>query len=227
MLRAPETPAWQRAGGRGQPRPDVRRLLQPALRGPFLVGIVLAAIQQLSGINAVLYYVPTVMEHAGLSASNSILASVLVGVVNVAATIVALPLVDRLGRRPLLFASLVGMFVALCALGLSLAAPHSILGGNRVALLCILAYIVSFAVGVGPVFWVLAAEIFPARERAAGASIATAVNWFANFLVGLMFLPLAGAIGQGPTFWIFAAVCALGFVFVYRKVPETKGRALE
>jgi MFS family permease len=227
MLRAPETPAWQRAGGRGQPRADVRRLLQPALRGPLLIGVVLAAIQQLSGINAILYYVPTVMEHAGLSTSSSILASVLVGAVNVAATVVALQLVDRLGRRPLLFGSLAGMFVALCVLGLSLAAPHSAFGGSSVALLSILAYIVAFAVGIGPVFWLLAAEIFPARERAAGAGVATAVNWFANFLVGLLFLPLAGAIGQGATFWLFAVVCALGLVFVYRSVPETKGRTMD
>jgi sugar porter (SP) family MFS transporter len=227
MVRAPETPAWQRAGGRGQARPDVRRLLQPALRGPLLIGVMLGAIQQLSGINAVLYYVPTVMEHAGLSASSSILASVLVGAVNVAATIVALLLVDRLGRRPLLFGSLAGMFLALCVLGLSLTAPHSVLGGSTVALVSILAYIVAFAIGLGPVFWMLAAEIFPARERAAGAGVATAVNWFANGLVGLLFLPLASAVGQGATFWLFAAVCALGLVFVYRKVPETKGRSLD
>jgi MFS family permease len=227
MLHAPETPAWSATiGQRRRKEASHGRLLKPPLRRPLLIGVALAAIQQFCGINAVLYYAPSVMEHAGLSASNSILASVLVGAVNVAATLAALPLIDRLGRRPLLFASLAGMFISLGALGLTLVAPDTF-GGTGLSLVCLLLYIVAFAVGLGPVFWVLAAEIFPERARAAGAGVATAVNWFSNFLVGLIFLPLAAAVGQGPTFWMFAGVCALGLVVVYRFVPETKGRTLE
>jgi sugar porter (SP) family MFS transporter len=222
MLRAPETPRASRA----YDRLDFHGLLQPALRRPLLVGVALAAIQQLSGINVVIYYAPSIMERTGVGASNSILASVLVGAVNVSATLVAVPLVDRLGRRPLLLASLAGAFVALTLLGLSFALPQNV-GGTRLSLLSMLAYIVAFAVGLGPVFWVLIAEIFPAPARAAGTSLATATNWFSNFVVGIVFLPLLAAVGDGPSFWLFAAACALGLLFAYRFVPETKGRSLE
>jgi MFS family permease len=224
MLHAPDSAARAAAD---EPAADIRRLLRPALRRSLVIAVVLAAVQQLSGINAVLAYVPTVMEKAGLSASNSILASVLVGIVNVAATVVALPLVDRLGRRPLLLLSLGGMFASLSVLGLSLTWPDGIAGGTAVTLACILAYIASFAVGLGPVVWILAAELFPTRERAAGAGVTAAVVWFTNFLVGLSFLPVSAAIGQGATFWLFAAVCAFGLVFVVARVPETKGRSFD
>jgi SP family galactose:H+ symporter-like MFS transporter len=225
MLRAPETPAWIDARSRGEPtKPDVRALLRAPLVAPLGVGVGLAVIQQFAGINAVLYYVPSVMEQTGLDASDSILSSVIVGAVNVVATVAAFPLVDRLGRRPLLLASLAGMLVSLALLGLTLVAD---LGGSRLALLSILAYIVAFAIGLGPVFWIVVSEVFPARARAVGAGVATAVNWFSTFLVGLVFLPLVDAVGQGQTFWIFAGVCAIGLVFVHRSVPETKGRSFE
>jgi MFS family permease len=216
MLHAPEPPV---ASATSQ-RLDLRELLQPALRRPLLVGVGLAAIQQFSGINVVIYYAPSIMERTGLGASSSILASVLVGAVNVAATLVALPLVDRLGRRPLLLASLAGTLVSLTLLGLSFAFPDGV-GGSRLALASMLAYVVAFAVGLGPVFWVLVAEIFPPPARAAGASLATAANWCSNFVAGLVFLPLLAVVGAGPTFWLIAAICALGLVFVHRVVPKT------
>jgi len=93
------------------------------------------------------------------------------------------------------------------------------------SLACILVYVSAFSLGMGPVFWLLIAEIFPPIARAAGAGAATAVNWLGKFLVGLLFLPVAAAIGTGATFWIFAAVCALGFAFVHLYVPETKGHS--
>jgi MFS family permease len=96
--------------------------------------------------------------------------------------------------------------------------------GSRLSLLCLVAYIVAFALGTGPVVGLLIAEIFPPETRAVGAGVATSAIWFCTFVVGLMFLPVAAAIGQGPTFWIFAAVYAAGCVFVSRYVPETKGR---
>jgi MFS family permease len=225
MLRAPET---------GRPRDvtgdeegdelSARELLRPALRPALLTGITLAAVQQLSGINAVIYYAPSIMEKTGLSASNSILYSVAVGAINVAATVVSLRLVDRAGRRPLLLASLGAMLVSLVLLGLTFVLPHGT-ATSWLSLICLVAYIAAFAVGLGPIFWLLIAEIFPTHARAPGASAATAANWLWNFVVGLTFLPLATAIGQGETFWIFAAVCALGLVFVSRYVPETKGRS--
>jgi MFS family permease len=148
---------------------------------------------------------------------------VIIGVVNVGATVVSFRLVDRLGRRPLLMASALGMLVSLGLLGFSFVLPSG--SANSVlALLCILAYIFAFAIGLGPIFWLLIAEIFPVSARAAGASVSTAAVWFFNFVVGLSFLPIVGAIGQGQTFWLFAAVCAGGLIFIERFVPETKGR---
>jgi MFS family permease len=166
------------------------------------------------------------MERAGLTASNSLLSSVLIGVANVAATVVSLRLVDRRGRRSLLLASAAGAGAALALLGLTL--EMSLSGAaSWLPLVFLLLYITSFAIGLGPIFWVLIAEIFPPEARAAGAGVATAVNWLSSFVVGLIFVPLSDAIGAGPMFWAFAAVCVLTVVFVRRYVPETKGRPFE
>jgi sugar porter (SP) family MFS transporter len=254
MWRSPETPPWLDAHGQAEAARHVARQvtdqatadrmldefrrsrakqnrqldmrhLAGSVAGPALIiATTLAAVQQFAGINAIIAYAPRIMENTGLSASNSILFAVIIGAVNVLGALVSLRLVDSRGRRPLLLASLAGMFVALVLLGLasvlSLGAAESWL-----SLACILAYVFAFSTGMGPVFWLLAAEIFPPVSRAAGASAATATNWFTNFLVGLLFLPIAGAIGEGPTFWLFAAVCAFGLVFVNRFVPETKERS--
>jgi sugar porter (SP) family MFS transporter len=254
MLRAPETPAWLDAHGRPEVARQViaqvadertaERMLEDARRaraeeasgdatrtglrtvaGPALViGTALAAAQQLSGINAIVSYAPTIMAKTGLSLSDSVLYSVLIALVNVAATVVSFRLVDRFGRRPLLLVSLAGMLAALAGLGLVFALPHGA-GQSWLAVLCLLVYIAAFAVGLGPVFWVLIAEIFPPRVRASGASAATATNWLSTVAVGLGFLPLASAVGQGATFWILAGVCAVAFVFVSRYVPETMDRS--
>jgi sugar porter (SP) family MFS transporter len=253
MLRAPETPAWLESHGetararevlakvvdqaqaerllddlrRGRARSPravgVRTLLRSDAAPALFVGATLAALQQFAGINAVIAYAPSIMERTGLSASNSILYSILVGVANVAATAVAVRLVDRRGRRPLLLASTAGACASLVLLGVTFEVS---LGdwGSWLSLAGLLAYIASFAVGLGPIFWLLIAEIFPAEARGAGAGVSTAVNWFSGFVVGLLFVPLADAVGQGPTFWIFAAVCAIGVLFVKRYVPETQGR---
>jgi sugar porter (SP) family MFS transporter len=253
MLRAPESPAWLDANGeteqarsvilrvasedvvedmldgfrrlREQQRRalGVRDLVRSDARPALAIGVGLALAQQLGGISAIVYYAPRIMERTGLSASSSILYSVIVGLVNVGATVLAVGLIDRAGRRPLLLTSLAGMFLSLTLLGLTFELDVGS-AGSWLALICILIYIASFATGMGPIFWVLIAEIFPPQARGAGAGLATAVNWFTNFLVGLLFLPVATAVGQGPTFWIFAVVSALAYGFVRRYVPETKGR---
>ena len=197
-----------------------RVLTKPRLRAAVAVGLTLAALQQFVGINTIIYYAPTIMERTGLSASNSILYSVAIGVINLAITIVSLRLIDRVGRRPLFLVSLRGMLVSLVLLGLSFVAHLP----SGITLVFILLYIVSFGVGMGPVFWVLIGEIFPSDDRAEGVSAGSTVNWTANFAVSLVFLPLVNAIGQGQTFWLFAVVCAFAIWFVARYVPETSGR---
>jgi MFS transporter, SP family, galactose:H+ symporter len=201
-------------------REGMRALLAPRLRPALAVGLTLAVVQQFGGINTILYYAPTIMQETGLSASNSIFYSVAIGVINLAMTIVSLRLVDRVGRRALLLISLTGMLLSLVLLGLAFVADLS----SVITLLCMLLYIVAFAIGMGPVFWVLLGEIFPASDRAEGAGAGSTMNWAANFAVSLAFLPLVKAIGQGETFWLFAVICGLGMWFVSRYVPETRDR---
>jgi MFS family permease len=227
MLRAPESPAWTEARTRaGAPReqPGLRPLLGPAARPALAIALALAAAQQWSGINAIVSYAPHIMERTGLSASNSIFASVAIGVVNVAATIVSIRLVDRRGRRPLLLGSYAAMLGALTLLGVTFLL-HLGSAERWLSLACLLVYIAAFAAGVGPTFWVLIAEIFPPHARTAGAGVATAANWFWTVTVGLAFLPLSAALGQGTTFLVFAAVCAAALAVVDRYVPETTGRS--
>jgi MFS family permease len=220
MARAPES-----SPRRGERAPGLRGLTRSSARPALLVGVALAALQQLSGINAVIPYASTIVERTGLGASNSILSSVGIGVANVIATVISIRLVDRRGRRPLLLASAAGTSVSLALLGLTFEVS---LGdaGSALSVLCLVGYVTAFALGLGPVFWVLIAEIFPPEARGAGVGVATTVNWLSAFAVGLVFVPLTRAIGPGPTFWAFAAACAATVVFVERYVPETKGRAV-
>jgi MFS transporter, SP family, galactose:H+ symporter len=219
-----ETEARQRAKAEGAKTKEeargMRVLTAPRLRAAVAVSVTLAVLQQFVGINTIMYYAPTIMENTGLSASNSILYSVFIGVINLATTIMAIRLVDRVGRRPLLLVSLGGMLVTLVLLGLSFVADMP----SQISLLFILLYIVAFAIGMGPIFWVLVGEIFPTEDRAQGTSLASTFNWTANFAVSLAFLPLIAAIGQGETFWLFAVVCVFAIWFTDRYVPETKNR---
>jgi MFS transporter, SP family, galactose:H+ symporter len=253
MLRAPETPAWLEAHGevdaarevmlevadeaeadrmledirrslREQAQIRFRELLKSNAAPALMIGVVLAAAQQFAGINAIISYAPSIMEQTGLDASNSILYSLAIAAVNVAATIVSLRLIDRTGRRPLLLGSLAGMLVSLTLLGVTFEVPHGALT-SWLSLACLVLYIAAFAVGIGPVFWVLVSEIFPSAARATGAAVSAAVNWLSSFLVGLGFLPVAQQLGTGPTFWVFAGVCALALAFSSRFVVETKGRS--
>ena len=198
----------------------LRELFHGTALAAFVVAVTLAALQQLAGINTILYYAPTIMSQAGLSASNAIYYSIFIGVVNVAVTVLSLYLVDRIGRRPLLLGSLVGMAVTIGLLGVAFAVSLS----PVLMLVFMMLYIVAFGVGLGPVFWVMLGELFPSDQRARGASAGATVNWLSNFLVSLLFLPLIEAVGQTWTFWLFAGICVLGVVFVAKWAPETRNR---
>lgn len=197
-----------------------RALLAAGVRPALVVGLALAALQQFGGINTIIYYAPTIIEQTGLTASNAIVYSIAIGVINLVMTIVAIRAIDRTGRRPLMLFSLAAMTVTMALLGLAFVADFS----SVLSLVFMVLYIAGYAVGLGPVFWTLIGEIFPPHEHAAGSSASTAVNWASNFVVSLVFLPIANAIGQGETFWIFGAISLLGLLFVVRYVPETKGR---
>jgi sugar porter (SP) family MFS transporter len=205
---------------------DPRELLRPGLRLALLTGVGLAIFQQLVGINTVIYYAPTIFGYAGFSsASTEILATSVVGVVNVLSTILSLFLVDRLGRRALLIGGIVGMIVTLAAMGIIFAIGPTHAGWF--VLVCLLVYIISFAIGMGPVFWLMTSELFPNRLRGSGASISSLFNWAANLAVSITFLTLINVAGKPGTFWIYAFLGVLAFIFCWVLVPETKGKTLE
>jgi sugar porter (SP) family MFS transporter len=203
-------------------------LLSPLLRSAMIVGVGLAIAQQITGINTVIYYAPTIFRAAGMSsASVAILASVGVGVVNVLLTLVAMQLVDRVGRRPLLLVSLAGMALSLAVLGLAFSLPQLAGSLGWIAVGSLMLYVGAFAVGLGPVFWLILSEIYPLRIRGRAMSIGTATNWVANLIVALSFLTLTQVMGKPATFWLYGAVSIGAWVFAFFLVPETKGKSLE
>src|SRR5258708_36575214 len=201
-------------------------LFSPMVMRVLFLGIALAVIQQITGINTVIYYAPTIFQQAGFqSALGSIIATAGVGLVNVLMTMVSIPLLDRAGRRPLLLASLGGMTLSLAAFGLGFAIAGVAL--KWIGMLSLAVYIASFAIGLGPVFWLLISEIYPLSIRGQAASVATMANWLSNFLVSLTFLSLLNKFGSVSTFLLYAVLSLAGLWFCFCFVPETKGVPLE
>jgi SP family galactose:H+ symporter-like MFS transporter len=211
-----------------RPQSGYAILLQPQFRPPLIIGIALAALQQVTGINTVIYYAPTIFQFAGFgSAEAAIFATLGVGIVNVALTLVALWLIDRVGRRPLLLVGEAGMMVSLVVLGAGFLWHGD--GGMTgwITAASLMTYVGFFAIGLGPVFWLLIAEIYPQEVRGLAMSVATLTNWATNLLVALTFLTLVDAIGTSATFWTYAVLTAVALVFTWTFVPETKGHTLE
>jgi MFS family permease len=207
----------------------LRDLAEPWLRRVVLLGIALAVLQQVTGINVFLYFAPKVLQSMGAGAGTAMLQTVIVGAVNMAFTILAVAVVDRLGRRPLMIMGSAGMGVALVALGL--AAYWQLF--QWWALLFILGYIACFAMSVGPVVWVILSEIFPTKIRGRAMGIATVCLWLANYVISQTYPMMAedpwllARFHQGFPFFVYAAFCVVLLVVVLRWVPETKGKSLE
>jgi len=200
----------------------------PAIRLALFIGVSLALLQQVTGINTVIYYGPQIFQMAGIaSATASILAQTLVGTVNMLMTLVAIFFVDRLGRKPLLYVGLTGMFLALTTLGIAFAQPHLSGSLGTIALTSMMVYVGCFAFSLGPIVWLLISEIFPLPVRGLGMSISTIANWVGNFLVSQFFLTMIQKLGRPLTFWVYAALCIVTIVFVRAMVPETKRELLE
>ncbi|PSP55168.1 MFS transporter [Halobacteriales archaeon QS_1_67_19] len=255
MLRMPESPRWLFENGRETEAREVlertregdveaelseiegtvekqsgtglRDLLQPWLRPALVVGLGLAVFQQVTGINAVIYYAPTVLESTGFGSATSILATVGIGVINVVMTIVAIALIDRVGRRALLLVGVGGMVVTLLVLGAVFYLPGFSGALGWFATGSLMLYVAFFAIGLGPVFWLLISEIYPLSVRGTAMGTVTVANWSANLLVSLTFPMLTANLGTPSTFGLFAAFSAAALVFTYYTVPETKGRSLE
>ncbi len=208
---------------------SLREVLNPAVRHVMIIGVALAVFQQITGINTIIYYAPTLLSSAGLGNSAALLANVVNGAMNVLMTIVAIRLLDRSGRRPLLLGGTTGMVVGMLVVGLTFAIGGSQLhgGGAYIAIAGLLIYTGSFAIGLGPVFWLLISEIYPVKIRGQAMSVATMANWGANFVVTVSFLTLLSAIGNAGTFFLFAALSVAALVYFQRQVPETKTRSLQ
>ena len=210
---------------REESKGSIGQLLDAKLRPALMLGVLLAIIQQITGINTVIYFAPTVLEEAGLGRSAALLALVVVGLANVIMTVVAIRYLDRLGRRRLLIGGMIGMMVGLVALALAFAIGiHG--GGAIFATIALAFYVGAFAVSLGPIVWLLIAEIFPLRVRGQAASIATMFNWAANLAVAVSYLTIISAIGRTGTFIAYTVVTGLSLIYVIAKVPETKGLKL-
>jgi sugar porter (SP) family MFS transporter len=204
-------------------------LWSPAVRKALFIAVGFTVLQQVTGINTVIYYGPQIFALAGISSDKSaILATFLVATVNVLATVIALALVDRLGRKPLLYCGVGGMTFSLFLLSFSFH-YRTILGPSLgiIATACLMIYITCFAFSMGPIGWILVTEVFPLRLRGRGVAAATLGSGTSNFLVSLTFLSLIKAAGNSLTFSIYGGFCILTLFFVRFVIPETKGRELE
>jgi sugar porter (SP) family MFS transporter len=209
-------------------RASVRDLLAPALRPALATGVLLAVFQQVTGINTVIYYAPSLLHDAGLGSSSALLANVGIGAVNVGMTIIAIRLLDRTGRRPLLIGGTIGMAIGMFATAFAFIGGDHLTGARAVvAIIGLVVYTGSFAIGLGPVFWLLIAEIYPLRVRGAAMSVASMANWGANFVVTISFLTLLSAIGGTGVFLLFGFLTLVAIAYFWKKVPETNGRSLQ
>ena len=206
-----------------------RALWSPAVRGSLFIAVGLTVLQQVTGINTIIYYGPQIFELAGsASHASAIFATLMVAIVNVVATVLGITLVDRIGRKPLLYAGVTGMTIALFAL--SYAFSHTAALGSSlgsVAIACLMVYITCFAFSLGAIAWILVAEVFPLRVRGRGVAAGTLGSGIANFAVSLTFLSLINALGSAGTFAIYGTLSIVTLIFVRFVVPETCGRNLE
>lgn len=252
VLTVPESPRWLAAKGKVDSANSVLRSIydeagaqrameeiqalesarkKPSLtelfrkyRIPTLIGVTLALLQQLSGINAVIYYGPDILARAGFQIGDALSGQVIIGIVNVLGTFVAVAAVDRFGRRPLLVFGASGALLSLMAIGMLFRAetPNTVL-----LMIAILGFIACFAFSYGPVVWIILSEIFPMHMRGIAMSVATGALWIGTVLVGQMTPYLLETIQPTGTFWLFAACTLPALYLAIFVLPETKGRSLE
>jgi MFS transporter, SP family, xylose:H+ symportor len=198
-------------------------LFSSAVLKVLIIGVVLAVLQQWSGINIIFNYAEEIYRSAGYGVSNILLNIVITGTINLVFTVIALGLVDRFGRRKLMLLGCAGIALSHAVLGLTYRAGVQ----GLPILLITLCTIACYALSLAPVTWVLISEIFPNRIRGLAVSISVSALWTASFLLTFTFPILNRRLGSAGTFWIYAAICVAGFLFVLMRVPETKGRTLE
>lgn len=253
LLLVPETPRWlvkkerlteakavlQRTGGVEYAQHEMESILlsfrqhhslplsdlfSPSYRPIIWTGILIAVFQQITGINAILYYAPTIFKETGLDTSGSLLQTLGIGGVNVLSTFIAIAWVDRIGRKRLLLAGSICMGLSLVAVGLCFRHRYF---EHHIVLIAMILYVGAFGATLGAVTWIFLSEIFPNRIRGLALSVATVALWTADFVVTSTFPVMATQLGTSATLYIYAVFCAIAFLYILIKVPETKERSLE
>ncbi|HUI11235.1 MAG TPA: sugar porter family MFS transporter [Bacteroidota bacterium] len=226
-VNGPETAAREVAeiqAALAQETGSMRQLFAPGLRRALFLGVSIAVLSQLTGINVIIYYGPKIFTEAGFRISESLDSQVIIGIVNVLATVLALWKIDHFGRKPLLLAGVIGMLAALlCIAGFFLAGSHS----SVLLVVCILLYVTCFAFSFGCVTWTILAEFYPTHIRGRAMSIATFTLWSGTFIIGQAFPWLLETLGGAGAFAVFACMCVPAILITWKLLPETKGKTLE
>jgi sugar porter (SP) family MFS transporter len=203
-----------------------KTLFESRFRFVLILGLCLSAFQQITGINTVIFYAPKIFQETGFSsASTAIFATVGIGIINVCATALSTWLLDRLGRRPLLLLGVGGMILSLLVLSGAFFIQSSSI--DLIAVISLMCYVACFAIGFGPITWLILSEIYPLSIRGKATTVAISLNSLCNYAVSLAFLDLIGALGISGTFTVFAGISAIALAVIWRYVPETKGKRLE
>ncbi|MBM7567563.1 sugar porter family MFS transporter [Paenibacillus sacheonensis] len=199
-------------------------LFKPGVRFALFVGVVIAVLQQVTGINAIMYYAPEILKSTGAGTNAALIQTILVGFINFIFTILSIWLIDKAGRKALLLVGSSLMTASLLAIGIVFHTGHAT---GSLVLVLMLVYVAAFAISLGPVVWVLLSEIFPNRIRGRATAIASMALWAADYAVSQSFPPLLDSAGPAATYWIFGALSLVTVLFTWRFVPETKGKSLE
>jgi len=198
-------------------------LIEPSVRKILVIGVLLAVLQQWSGINSIFNYAEEIYKSAGYAVSDIMFNIVITGAINFVFTLLAIGTVDHFGRRGLMLVGCAGIGLSHLLIGIAYAQ-----GMKGVAVLVFtLCALGCYAMSLAPITWVLISEIFPNRIRGAAISVAVSALWVACFGLTFMFPILKGSVGMAKTFWIYSAICFAGLAFVWWRVPETKGKSLE
>jgi len=201
-----------------------KMLLEPGIKLAVLIGVALAILQQYTGIDSIIYYGPRIMEKAGFGIGDALGSQVIIGIINVLFTLLAIWKIDSFGRRPIMISGTIGMMVSLVAIGILFAIG---MAEGMLLISFIMVFIACFAFSLGPVVWVILAEIYPTKIRGRAMSIATMGAWIGMTTIGFIIPISLDNIGPSFTFWIFALFCIPTIYIGWKLVPETKGKSLE
>ena len=204
-----------------------RLLLQPGIRKAVAIGASIAILGQFMGVNAVLYYGPSIFENAGLSSGDSLFYQVMIGLVNTLTTVLALVIIDRIGRKKLVYYGVSGMIIALCCISFYFTFGGILNISSWVLLFFFLAYIFCCAVSICAVIFVLLSEMYPTKVRGLAMSIAGFALWIGTYLIGQLTPWLLQNLTPAGTFFLFAGMCIPYMLIVWKLIPETTGKSLE